>query len=234
MAINSVWVCKYDERFIFEDLVASLKNDDYFEETTTMNVLKHKVDIKEECEENDLKFIFGKYGYEYEANARSPKITKERIIDTGDLIVKSKVIGFWIDNKHRIIFSLKDNKSKNYFANYFLGSESYISNVNIDLDKVHSAINDGNLSGMWAHSFEDRENNINKGTVYGTQVNEDPIFIETIEATKKFAGIIKDIGDEEIKMRLYHDGGIQIYGGVIEPDNPLLFAIIDDFDEFFE
>ena len=88
MAINSVWVCKYDERFIFEDLVASLKNDDYFEETTTMNVLKHKVDIKEECEENDLKFIFGKYGYEYEANARSPKITKERIIDTGDLIVR--------------------------------------------------------------------------------------------------------------------------------------------------
>lgn len=234
MAINSVWVCKYDKKFSFENLILDLKENNYLEETTSINILKHKVDIKEECEEGDLRFIFGKYGFQYEAKAKSPKITKEKIIDTGDTIVKTKVVGFWIDNEQRIIFSLKDNKAKNYFANYFLGSEDYIDNVNIDLDKVHNAIDNGILSGMWAHSFEDRENNINKGTVYGTQVNEDPIYNETTNSTKKFVGITKDMGDEEIKMRLYCDGGIQIYGSVIEPNNPLLFSIIEDFNEFFE
>ena len=49
-------------------------------------------------------------GYEYETNATYPKITSERIIDEGDLIVKTSVISFWITDNHIILFSLKDEK----------------------------------------------------------------------------------------------------------------------------
>ena len=89
-----------------------------------------------------------KYGYEYETNATYPKITKEKIIDTGDLMVKTAVISFWIANNHKILFSKKDEKSERMFAENILGNASYIQNISVDIKKIQEASKKGRLSGQ--------------------------------------------------------------------------------------
>lgn len=42
-----------------------------------------------------------------------------------------------------------------------------------------------------------RENNINKGQLYGSDVMADPMFYETVNATQKLAGIIIDSKDKK-------------------------------------
>lgn len=87
---------------------------------------------------------------------------------------------------------------------------------------------------MWATSFEDRANNINKGQLYGSDVMSDPMFSETIDATQKLAGIIIDSEDKKIKIKLFKDGGMQVYGKLIEPLDPFLFDLINDLKDFLE
>lgn len=71
-----------------------------------------------------------------------------------------------------------------------------------------------------------RENNINKGQLYGSDVMADPMFYETVNATQKLAGIIIDSKDKKIKIKLFKDGGIQIYSKLLAPLDPFLFNFI--------
>ena len=103
MAFNNLWICKYDENISYNQVKNNLKSNNYFIEN-------YKTDIIDEHNSQSLNFVYGKYGYEYETNAAYPKITSERIIDEGDLIVKTSVISFWITDNHIILFSLKDEK----------------------------------------------------------------------------------------------------------------------------
>lgn len=79
-----------------------------------------------------------------------------------------------------------------------------------------------------------RENNINKGQLYGSDVMADPMFYETVNATQKLAGIIIDSKDKKIKIKLFKDGGIQIYGKLLAPLDPFLFNIIDNLKDFLK
>lgn len=232
MAFNNRWICKYDNSFSFDEIKENIKTNDFFIENTNFNSLKHKIDIYDEFNSEKLNFIYGKYGYEYETNASTPQITEERIIDTGDLIVRTNVISFWIADNNIILFSLKEAKSKNKFAENILTDESSIRNVDIDIKKIHEDVDKGKLSDMWASAFENRDNNVNKGSFYGVHVNDDPIYSETEEATKNFVGIMKDIGDEKIKLKLTKDGGIQILGRQLNPLDNLPFNIISDLEEY--
>ena len=227
MAFNNRWVCKYDENISFEEAIKNLEANEYFFENTNVNTLQHRVDILDKYESDSLNFVYGKYGYEYETKATYAKITPEKIIDKGDLTVKTSVISFWIADNHKIIFSLKDPKSKNLFAENIFDNESSIQNCVVDIKKIQEASQSGKLSDMWATSFKDRENNINKGQLFGSDVMSDPIFSETTDATQKFAGIILDTGDRKIKIMLYNDGGMKLYGKQLEPNNPIVFNLIE-------
>lgn len=99
---------------------------------------------------------------------------------------------------------------------------------------MHEDIVDGKLGEMWASSFENRNNNVIKGSLYGEQVNNDPIYSQTIGANRKFVGIEKDIGDRKVKMKLSHDGGIQIYGKTINPNDRFIFDVIDDLEDYLD
>ena len=234
MAFNNRRLFQYDENISYEDIKESLETNNYFEENTNFNTLKHKIDVIDEYASDSLNFIYGKYGYEYETNAAYPKITKERIIDTGDLMVQTSVISFWVANNHKILFSKKDEKSKNRFAENILGEESLIKNMSVDIKKIQEASQKGRLSDMWATSFEDRENNINKGQLYGSDVMADPMFSETVDATQKLAGIVIDSEDKKIKIKLFKDGGMQIYSKLFEPLDPFVFNLINDLKDFLE
>lgn len=234
MAFNNRRLFQYDENISYEDIKENLNTNNYFEENTNFNTLKHKIDVIDEYTSDSLNFIYGKYGYEYETNATYPKITKERIIDTGDLMVQTSVISFWIANNHKILFSKKDEKSKNRFAENVLGEESLIQNMFVDIKKIQEASQKGRLSDMWATSFEDRANNINKGQLYGSDVMADPMFSETVDATQKLAGIVIDSEDKKIKIKLFKDGGMQIYSKLFEPLDPFVFNLINDLEDFLE
>lgn len=234
MAFNNRRLFQYDENISYEDIKENLETNNYFEENTNFNTLKHKIDVIDEYTSDSLNFIYGKYGYEYETNATYPKITKERIIDTGDLMVQTSVISFWVANNHKILFSKKDEKSKNRFAENVLGDESLIQNMSVDIKKIQEASQKGRLSDMWATSFEDRENNINKGQLYGSDVMADPMFSETVDATQKLAGIVIDSEDKKIKIKLFKDGGMQIYSKLFEPLDPFVFNLINDLKDFLE
>lgn len=80
----------------------------------------------------------------------------------------------------------------------------------------------------------DRENNINKGQLYGSDVMADPMFYETVNATQKLAGIIIDSKDKKIKIKLFKDGGIQIYSKLLAPLDSFLFNIIDNLKDFLK
>ena len=234
MAFNNRRLFQYDENISYEEIKESLETNNYFEENTNFNTLKHKIDVIDEYTSDSLNFIYGKYGYEYETNATYPKITKERIIDTGDLMVQTSVISFWVANNHKILFSKKDEKSKNRFAENVLGNESLIQNMSVDIKKIQEASQKGRLSDMWATSFEDRANNINKGQLYGSDVMADPMFSETVDATQKLAGIVIDSEDKKIKIKLFKDGGMQIYSKLFEPLDPFVFNLINDLKDFLE
>lgn len=234
MAFNNRRLFKYDDQISYNEIKENLKENNYSEKKTNFNILKQKIDLIDEYESESLNFVFGKYGYEYETNATYPKITKEKIIDTGDLIVKTVVISFWIADNHKILFSKKDEKSERMFAENILGDESFIQNISVDIKKIQEASKKGKLSDMWATSFEDRENNINKGQLYGSDVMADPMFYETVNATQKLAGIIIDSKDKKIKIKLFKDGCIQIYGKLLAPLDPFLFNIIDNLKDFLK
>lgn len=120
------------------------------------------------------------------------------------------------------------------FAENILGDESFIQNISVDIKKIQEASKKGKLSDMWATSFEDRENNINKGQLYGSDVMADPMFYETVNATQKLVGIIIDSKDKKIKIKLFKDGGIQIYSKLLAPLDPFLFNIIDNLKDFLK
>ena len=234
MAFNNRRLFQYDENISYDDIQENLETNNYFEENTNFNTLKHRIDVIDEYTSDSLNFIYGKYGYEYETNATYPKITKERIIDTGDLMVQTSVISFWVANNHKILFSKKDEKSKNRFAENVLGEESLIQNMFVDIKKIQEASQKGRLSDMWATSFEDRANNINKGQLYGSDVMADPMFSETVDATQKLAGIVIDSEDKKIKIKLFKDGGMQIYSKLFEPLDPFVFNLINDLEDFLK
>lgn len=108
MAFNNRRILQYDENISYDEIKENLEDNNYFEEVTNFNILKHKLDLIDEYESESLNFVYGKYGYEYETNAIHPKITKEKIIDTGDLMVKTAVISFWIADNHKIFFIQKN------------------------------------------------------------------------------------------------------------------------------
>lgn len=110
MAFNNRRLFKYDDQISYNEIKENLKENNYSEEEANFNILKQKIDLIDEYESESLNFVFGKYGYEYETNVTYPKITKEKIIDTGDLIVKTEVISFWIQITIKY-YSLKKMKN---------------------------------------------------------------------------------------------------------------------------
>ena len=85
---------------------------------------------------------------------------------------------------------------------------------------------------MWTSSFSGRHNNVQGGTLNGDNVNEDMMFNLTVEATKTSVGILYDIYDEEIKLKFYGTGSVQLLTGDLEMDNPVMFNILMDFEEY--
>lgn len=128
MSFNNYQACKYDENISFGEIKSQIKESVLFKETTDSNVLRHRVDFMDEYSSDSLNFIYGKYGYEFETKSSDVKITDEKIIDVGDIFVKSDAVSFWIADNHMILFSLKNMKAKNNFAENILGDESLIQN----------------------------------------------------------------------------------------------------------
>lgn len=165
-----------------------------------------------------------------------PDIREEGIIDEPQIIRISHALPFWIADNGFILFKSLGNtynkKGKALLSNHLFGNEDDIIENTFDIDAITNAVEEGLLNNMWTSSFSGRHNNVQGGTLNGDNVNEDMMFNLTVEATKTSVGILYDIYDEEIKLKFYGTGSVQLLTGDLEMDNPVMFNILMDFEEY--
>lgn len=58
------------------------------------------------------------------------------------------------------------------------------------------------------------------------------MFNLTAESTKTSVGILYGTYDEETKLRFYSTGSMQLLTADLEMDNPTMFNILMDFEEY--
>lgn len=85
---------------------------------------------------------------------------------------------------------------------------------------------------MWTSSFSGRQDNIQGGTFNGDNVNEDVMFNLADDATKTVIGILYDFYDAETKLKFYKSGTVQLLTKELEMNNPTMFNILRDFNEY--
>lgn len=165
-----------------------------------------------------------------------PDIRQDRIVDEPQNIRIAHALPFWIADNGFILFkSLRNTynkKGKALLSNYLFDNEEAIIENTFDIDAITTAVEEGILNNMWTSSFSGRHNNVQGGILNGDNVNEDVMFNQTAEATKTSVGILYEIFDEEIKLRFYETGSVQLLTVDLEMDNPTMFDILMDFEEY--
>ena len=165
-----------------------------------------------------------------------PDIRQEGIVDVPQIIRISYALPFWIADNGFILFkSLGDTynkKGKALLSNHLFNNEEAIIENAFDIDEITNAVDEGRLNNMWTSSFSGRHNNVQGGILNGDNVNEDVMFNLTAESTKTSVGILYGTYDEETKLRFYSTGSMQLLTADLEMDNPTMFNILMDFEEY--
>ena len=125
-----------------------------------------------------------------------------------------------------------DKKGKFLLSEHLFGNGDYIVENNFDIDAITNAVEEGFLNHMWTSSFSGRHNNVQGGILNGDNVNDDVMFNLTAEATKTSVGILYQFYDEEIKLRFYETGSIQLLTNELEMDNPIMFNLLTEFKDY--
>lgn len=233
---NNRWVCETNEKINLGEIVIKLEENNFFVNYTNENELKNKIEILGRHESDNLNFIFGRYGFEYESTAIEPEIREDKIIDTGDVVVVAHVLNFWIADNKKILFSSKnknDKKGKAKLSEILFNGSDKINEVKFDINAMNKAVSEGALGEMWISSFSGRNDNIRGGTFHGNRVNEDSMYAQTDGVPKSMIGIYKEIKNKEMKIKVF-ESGIQILTKDYPKEDPILFKVIDDLKEYIK
>ena len=236
MSFNNRCICKINKDYSLDEIIEKIENESFFIEQGKENELKHKIEIKDQYKSDSLNFLYGKYGFEMETEAVTPEITPERIIDIGDTIKIPQVISFWIADNGIILFnSLNESykkKGKSNLSKRFFDSPNIIEQKNFDIEQINYAVDASKLNNMWISSFSGRNSNVKGGTLSGDNVNEDILYNLTEGASKTLTGILYEINNEQIKIKLYKSGTIQLLTKELDVTDPTIFNLLDDFKEY--
>ena len=236
MAFNNRKVCSTTNNYKLDDIYEKINDESFFIRNENDNRLRNKIVILNTYEEENLRFIYGKFGFQMETEMTIPDIRETGIYDQDRNEIVSKVISFWISDNNLILFnSLGDKyskKGKSILSNHLFDDEEYISEIEFDIDGITAAVIDGRLNNMWTSTFSGRHNNVQGGTLNGDNVNEDVMFNLTDESTKTGVGILYEIYGEEIKVRFYQSGTVQLLTTKLETNNPDMHNLLIDFEEY--
>lgn len=219
-----------------DELINRINENSFFIRYEHGGEFRNKIDIIRNYAGEELNFYYCRFGFEMETERIVPDIREEGIIDEPQNIVISHALPFWIANNGFILFKSLGNtfnkKGKSLLSNYLFDNEEVIIENTFNIDAITTAVEEGILNNMWTSSFSGRHNNVQGGILNGDNVNEDIMFNLTNEATKTSVGILYEIFDDEIKLRFYETGSVQLLTTELEMDDPTMFNVLMDFEEY--
>lgn len=238
MAFTSRWVCQADEDFNFDAVKEKLASY-YNEEKGINHTLKSMSHLEPSIEfENGHKYINGIIYYQEEINVTIVDITPEKtLIEKSELRLMTRWARFSLSsNPGLILFNNgkeSSNNAKRILSKIIFNNENLISNLKFDISKIEGDVIAGTLGGMWTFCFRDRNGNIQSGTVFGTEVNNDPIYGQVAGAPRNFIGIRFNTSMGDYKVTVYRNGTITILKNLDQPgDIKEIFDVMEFFKSY--
>lgn len=240
MAFTNRWVCESEEKFDINMIKQTLE-EHFGSKMGKEHELRSIVTLKPEIEDNDRIYLNGSLHYQGEEEITDYEITELKTLKrVPKLVRRTYYVEFWMSSSGVVLFKKSgvSNKfveeGKNLLSEIIFGTPDKIHKLTYDIEKIESDCLDGKHDGMWTFSFENRQGNITKGTAYGEEVNEDPLYGHFRNASKNFIGIKEEInGKNIVKIAIFKKGTIRILSDLGDSVCiPTIFEIIDQFKEY--
>ena len=119
---------------------------------------------------------------------------------------------FWITEGSIIIVDRSENKEFVFrvVSEALGGGENSVRPVRIDIQRIAS-----DYYGHWLGSIVDREGNMQSGTFYGENLEDDDVIgREYIRCNKRQIGIVTDYFGAPVKVRITRDGTVMIMANI--------------------
>jgi hypothetical protein len=238
MVFTNRWVCKSIEDFDIVKIRDRLKKY-YRESKGEKHKLVSMITLEPEVVANDkARVLIGRLIFQREIEEDDFEITEEREIRQKKRIRRiTESIDFWFStNPGTFLFRNKGEpviQGREVLSTIIFGESGKIKSLEYNIDAIENAINSGIFQGMWTFSYKDRQGNIHSGNAFGTNVNQDPMYNQTLGAPRNFIGIEYSINNEIVKIEFYRSGTIKIFSDLEDPTNlPELFRLIEGFEAY--
>ena len=233
---NNRKVCSITVNYDLNELIDRINEQSFFIRNENDYELNNKIDIIQNYTNDDLNFYYCRFGFEMEIIRMIPQIRENGIVDVDENIIISHALPFWIADNGLILFTSLGNtynkKGKALLSDYLFDDEECIVECNFDIGAITNTVEEGILNNMWTSSFSGRHNNIQGGVFNGDNVNEDVMFNLADDAIKTSVGIEYEIHNPEVKLRFYESGSVQLLTTELEINDPTMFNILEDFNEY--
>lgn len=233
---NNRKVCSIVANYDLDELINGIEEQSFFTRIENGHEFSNKIDIIRNYNDDGLNFYYCRFGFQMEITRTVPDIREDGIVDIDENYIISHAMPFWIANNNLILFTSLGNtynkKGKSLLSNHLFGNEDSIVECTFNINAITNAVEEGIFNNMWTSSFSGRHNNIQGGMFNGDNVNEDVMFNLTDDAIKTNVGIEYEIFDPEVKLKFYESGSVQLLTTELEMDDPTMFNILMNFEEY--
>lgn len=244
MPTQSRWICKSTDGYAIDSVREALNKlkEDKFRtyEGTEHDELRYAVDLHEDIQRPDLKYLYGTLYFEHEQAASMLEITKSGAVnETHTVTKKTYGVDFWISNTNLFLFTKSEKSSieirpaRELLSNILFDEPNRIKPVKFEIEKIEDDILASNQSALWTCGFRRRRGKITSATLWGDDISLDELYRDAGKARRKSIGVKVKIGEKQVKTRVTKDGTIMAYTGFTDSlDVSKLFDIVEKFVPF--
>jgi len=238
MSFTSRWVCKANEDYSFDEVKRTLSN--YYDSIPGQSYsLSQMTSVDTEIiSTSRTRYLPGRLVFQVERPYEDTVITEDRRIEKVPEVRRyTFVTDFWISSRNNLILFKNSNDinqiGKDKLSEILFGDKGAIKSVQYNIESIESAVNSGNLHGMWTYCFSERNGNIKSAMAYGNDVNRDPIYGQTAGSPRNFIGIEENIDQRQVKVSIFRYGSINVLANYEDPlELPKAFKIIEKYLAF--
>lgn len=239
MAMSNRWVCRCKENYELEDIKKILETESKGERKgEKIDKLKYIIQLDPQIISTEkINYISGTLFFEDEIKNEYYNLTDDgELEEISDIQKTTYTINFWISSNGIFLFRNSQPhtvKGKDFLSKLLFKHSDVIKNFNYDIESIEKDVISGVLHGMWTICYKDRQGNITSGTHYGENVNNDPMYNQTMGAPRNFIGVEKETDEEIIKITIYRKGTITIFKNFESPtDIVKVFKVIEEFSGY--
>jgi len=239
LGFTNRWVCETEED-IDLDVIKQTLEEHFGSRIGKEHELKSIVTIDSEIEGSECNYLCGKLHYQEEEDITDYEITElKKLKMVPKTVRRTYYVDFWIASNGLILFGKSGDKNKiinngkDLLSQIMFDSNDSINKVKFDIKRIEEDALAGRHDGMWTFSFDGRLGNISKGTAFGEEVHEDPVYGSFRSAPKKFIGVKKEVDGNEIKVAIFEGGTFRIHTDLEDSVYiPQVFESIEEFREY--